>query len=97
MEQIKVSLNEVSVTAANIRMVNQQIYDLLLNSKIEMDKLQAFWQSESSQTAKERFHQFSLQFDRQKEIIEAYAQFLDHTVQTYDSLEMAINSNASSF
>ncbi len=97
MEQLKISLADVSNTASNIRVVNQQIYEILKNAKNEIDKLQAFWQSESSETARQRFAQFSMQFDVQREVIESYAQFLDYTVQTYDSLETAINSNATSF
>lgn len=97
MEQLKISLAEVQNASLNLRGCNQQIYDFLSHAKSEMDKLAAFWQSESSETARQRFQQFSTQFEAQREIIEAYARFLDHTVETYDALETAINSNASSF
>lgn len=97
MDNIKISLAEVQTTADTIRTRNQQIYDLLQNAKREMDKLQGFWQSESSETVRQRFSQFSSQFETQREILDAYARFLDHTVQTYDALETAINSNATAF
>lgn len=97
MENINISLAEVQSAANAIQSCNLRIYDLLNNAKKEMDKLQAFWQSESSDTVRQRFALFSGQFETQKEIVDAYVRFLEHTVQTYDSLETAINSNASSF
>lgn len=97
MENIRISLAEVQSCADSIKASNQLIYEILGNAKAEMDKLQAFWQSESSDTLRQRFSQFATQFETQREIIASYAQFLEHTIQTYDALETAINSNASSF
>ncbi len=97
MDHIKISLAEVQSTADTLRSCNMRIYDLLHEAKKEMDKLQSFWQSESSDTVRQRFFQFSNQFETQKEIINEYVRFLEHTVQTYDTLETAINSNAASF
>ncbi len=97
MEQIKISISEVENTAANLRIVNQQIYDILQNASNEMNRLHSFWISESSETARQQFMRFAAQFDIQREIIQSYAQFLEHTAQTYLTLESTINSNASTF
>ena len=38
---------------------------------------------------------FSRRFEEQKEVIESYADFLDMTVLSYETLETTIQSNAS--
>ncbi len=71
------------------------MYELLMNMKKEMDNTNISWISEAGETIRSRFNQFAARFDRQKEIIDTYAKFLDMTVSSYDTLETTINSNAS--
>ena len=97
MENIKIITADVTAAASSLRSCNGMIYDLLQRAKQEMDRLSHVWQSESSDTIRQKFSQFSNQFENQRQIIDAYAQFLDHTAATYDSVETAINSNATSF
>ncbi|MBQ1468915.1 MAG: pore-forming ESAT-6 family protein [Solobacterium sp.] len=95
MNNLKISLAEVSECASRIRILNQTMYELLMNMKKEMDNTNISWISEAGETIRSRFNQFAARFDQQKEIIDTYAKFLDMTVSSYDTLETTINSNAS--
>jgi|BioPla2DNA2_1021312.scaffolds.fasta_scaffold15321_2 WXG100 family type VII secretion target len=96
-EGIKISLNEVSSTAGTIRNLNTNLDARLMEIKNEMNGLAASWQSDASNTIRERFNSLSTKFAEYKEIIDSYAKFLDNTVTNYNSTETAINSNASAF
>lgn len=95
MEHLKITFSDVHQAADTIRSCSMKIYDLLNNASYQMKQLESFWESEGSASIQSHYSQFSSQFEIQREIIDAYANFLDHTVQTYQSLENAINSNAS--
>lgn len=97
MDNIKISLDEVNNCAQTIRMINQSLYDILSDTKKEMNSLNISWISDSAETIRQRFNQFSNKFEAQKETIDSYAKFLDFTISSYDSLETTINSNAESF
>ncbi len=94
MDQISISLNEVSETASRIRQLNQMMYDALSDMKKEMNLLSGTWISEGSEEIRSRFAMFAGRFDRQKTVIDEYARFLELTVSSYDSLESAITGNA---
>lgn len=97
MEEIKISLNEVTECANQIRNCGNQLYEHLQIIKKEMDSLNGTWLSESGETIRGKFNVFSNRFDQDREVIQSYAAFLDLTVQSYDSLENTINANASNF
>lgn len=94
MDQISISLNEVSDTASRIRQLNQLMYDDLSEMRKEMNLLSGTWISEGSEEIRSRFAMFANRFDRQKTVIDEYARFLELTVSSDDSLESAITGNA---
>ncbi len=97
MDQIKISLGEVSNLAAQIRLINTNLDDVLNYVKQLMNELNSVWNSDGATAITNRFMQFSLRFEKESETIENYARFLDYTVASYDSLESTITSNASTF
>lgn len=97
MDKLNISLAEVKNTAEAIRSCNIQIDQQLQEAKKQMNDLSFVWQSDGSETIRQRFNQFASKFDLQREIIESYARFLDMTVTNYDSLESTIQANAGSF
>lgn len=97
MEDIRISLNEVSECANRLRELGNKMYDHLQIIKKEMDSLNGSWISESGETIRGKFNVFSNRFDQQREVIQSYGSFLDLTVSSYDSLENTINANASNF
>ena len=94
MNNLRISLAEVSECASSIRTLNAQMYDLLIRMKADMNETGGTWISEGGERIRTRFNQFASRFETQKEIIDSYARFLDLTVSSYDSLETAISSNA---
>ncbi|MBR3357649.1 MAG: WXG100 family type VII secretion target [Solobacterium sp.] len=95
MAGIRISLDEVSQAAAAIRRLNGSIYESVTAMRREMEKLDGTWISRGSSEIRERFMLFSRRFEEQKEVIESYADFLDMTVLSYETLETTIQSNAS--
>ena len=95
MEDLKITLYEVSQIANEIKRLNVNIDDSLQYVKREMDSLGTYWISDGSEMIKQRFNHFSNKFIEQREIIDAYAKFLDYVVTSYDSLESTIYNNAS--
>ncbi|MBR2990133.1 MAG: pore-forming ESAT-6 family protein [Solobacterium sp.] len=95
MDQLNISLEQVSETAAVLRTLNQSMQESLAQIKRLMNETDLSWLSESGETIRTRFNQFALRFETQKEDIESYARFLDRTVTDYDTLETTLNANAS--
>lgn len=97
MEQIRISLDEVSEIASSIRLLNSNLDDVLAYVNRTMHELSSVWISEGAETLMNRFSSFASRFLKESETIENYARFLDYTVSSYGSLESTITANASSF
>lgn len=97
MDQLKISLPEVSSTASQIRTYNSNLDDTLSYVNKLMHELNSVWLSNGQEALLARFEKFSQKFINESEIIENYARFLDDTVSSYDSLESTIVANASNF
>ena len=97
MDKINISLSEVATTASEIRRINANLDDTLAYVSKVMNDLNAVWISEGAQALMSKFIQFSKRFVLESETIESYANYLDFTVSTYDSLESTITANASNF
>lgn len=97
MDELKISLSDVSSTATQIRNYNSKLDETLSYVNKIMNELNSIWYSEGEETLLGRFQRFSQKFLNESEIIENYARFLDETVSSYDSLESTIVANASNF
>lgn len=97
MDEIKITLPEVSETAAQIRNYNSTLDDILAYVSKNMNELNSIWLSDGQETLLSRFQSFANRFIDESEVIESYAKFLDDTVSDYDSLESTIVANASNF
>ena len=94
MDNLKISLGQVSDCAAKIRSCNNEMFADLSRIRKEMDQTSGSWMSDGAEAIRSRFQQFAARFEQQKELIDTYARFLDRTVESYDSLETTITSNA---
>ena len=97
MEQLKISLPEVSQTASQIRTYNSNLDERLSYVNKIMNELNSVWLSDGEEALLARFQKFAQKFINESEVIENYARFLDDTVSSYDSLESTIVANASNF
>ena len=97
MDTINISLSEVANTASEIRRINANLDDTLAYVSKMMNELNAVWISEGAETLMSKFLGFSKRFVVESETIESYANYLDFTVSSYDTLESTITSNAANF
>ena len=97
MDQINITLQEVSNTAGQIRTYNARLDEILSSVNRMMNELNSIWRSEGQETLLSAFQKFSTRFIDESEVINSYADFLDNTVSDYDSLESTIVANASNF
>ena len=97
MDQINITLPEISNVAAQIRNHNANLDQILAYVNKTMNELNNVWHSEGEEVLISRFQKFATKFIDESEVIESYAKFLDNTVSDYDSLESTIVSNASNF
>ena len=97
MDELKISLPEVSATASQIRNYNSNLDETLSYVNKLMNQLNSVWLSDGEETLLARFQKFAQKFINESEIIEDYARFLDETVSSYDTLESTIVANASNF
>lgn len=97
MDNIKITIPEVSASATAIRTINNNLDEVLCGVSRMMNDLSGFWEGTAGETIVQRFQKFANKFIDENQTIEAYAKFLDYTVSSYDSLESTITSNASSF
>ena len=97
MDNIRITLPEVSETASQIRNYNSSLDEILSFVSKTMNELNSIWESDGQEMLLSRFQRFATRFIDESEVIESYARFLDSTVSDYDSLESTIVANASSF
>lgn len=96
MPDISITFEEVRTKANQIRSQNQTLSETLLQIKDAINKLEAVWTSDTSDTIRAKITGMQPKFDNYKTVIESYAKFLDNTVQQYETTENTLNSNASS-
>lgn len=94
---INISLDQVRSTASSISSINTDLYNKLQDVKKQMDNLAQTWQSDGSNTIRERFNALQPKFEQYKSVVDSYVTFLNQTSDSYDQTESSINSNASAF
>lgn len=97
MEQILITMEEVSQTAVMIRNENQSLEMCLQNIRVQIDQLSSYWQSLTADTVRNRFYALLPAFESYKTIVDSYAMFLDHTVVSYQETEAMLNMHADQF
>lgn len=95
MEELKISLAQVMHCAAEIRSCSQVMSEALERMRKEVSSTSGSWISEGGEAIRTRFQIFAGRFENQRQLMESYAQFLERAVESYDSLESTIISNAS--
>lgn len=97
MDQIQITLEEVTQTAMKIRSCNEQLNEKLMIMKQYMNDLESSWQSPAANAIREKFNGMLPIFNNYYEIIQLYAKFLDVTVSAYEQTENSIYHQASTF
>lgn len=82
-------------TATKVRTINDELYQYLKNFQSKIDMLDdSSWQSEGSQKIVAAINELAPNFDKYKQIIESYADFLVKTAEEYRANEESIKTNA---
>lgn len=97
MNQINISLEKLTSTAQEVRAMNAQLTQELQEMSRIVKEVGSVWESPASETFRARFNRMTPVFENYREIVEAYAKFLDSTVASYEATENTLNQNASSF
>lgn len=97
MDEIQITLAEVTNTAVLIRQHNMQLQEKLMMIKKMMNDLEVGWQSPASLTIREKLNGMLPLFSNYYEIIESYAKFLEQAVLLYEQTERSILQQANSF
>ncbi len=97
MEDIRITLPDVSSAASTLRSINASLDDTLNSVSKMMNDLSSIWKGTAGEAIVQRFQKFSSRFIDESETIEEYAKFLDYTVSSYDSLESTLSNNANNF
>ena len=96
MADIKITFEEVSQKASQLRSHNESLTQTLTTIKSAINALEAEWTSDTSDTIRAKITAMQPKFDSYKEVVESYAKFLDNTVAQYTATESSLNTNASS-
>lgn len=94
MDQIRITLAQVSKHAGVIRNQSAFLHQCLEEFHINMNQLNADWHSLAASTIQQRFQTMLPMFQQYRDIVDRYANFLDQTVQQYESMEQKINAYA---
>lgn len=94
---IKVSTQILTETADKIRNINTNMDSKLADINVKMNNLENSWQSAASSDIRSAMNALKPRFEDYKNIVESYAKFLDTTAASYESTEVAAQSNASAF
>ena len=97
-EGIQISTAEVTATASTIRSLNDSLTSKLEEIQAQMHNLENTWRSPAADSIRGKFDALANKaFGNYRDIINAYATFLDNTVGVYESTESQVNNNAEAF
>ena len=79
MENIHISLDDVTETASRIRQLSDAMYEDLTAMKKDMNLLSGTWISAGSEEIRNRFNMLSARFEDKKDVIDSYSDSLTYT------------------
>ena len=97
MANVRITFEEVRQVAGRIRTHNENLYNTLETIKNEINKLEADYTSDTSDTIRSKINGMEPKFITYKEVIESYAKFLDNAANQWEQNVAASNANANQF
>lgn len=94
---IQISTQTLIDTAGKVRNINSALDQKLADINKNMNDLDATWKSDAANDIRAAMNALKPRFEEYKSVVESYAKFLDHTAQSYESTESAIQTNAGAF
>lgn len=97
MAGIKITTQELTSTAQEIRKFNTKMDQDLAECNLSMNNLESTWQSDAATDIRANMNALKPRFEEYKNVIESYAKFLDNTAQSYETTEQTVQTNAGAF
>lgn len=97
MAGIKISTQELTNTASEVRSYNTKLDSDLADCNTQMNNLESTWQSDAASDIRAAMNALKPRFEEYKSVIESYAKFLDTTALSYETTEQTVQTNASAF
>lgn len=91
---ITISFEDVASSSSKIKKCSKELSSIITDLEKVINDIQSGWDSQASQTFKNRFKSFVDKFDDCKASIDAYATFLDKTVEAYRAVDTKISQAA---
>ncbi len=99
MAQMTLDTEQVMAIASQIESDNQQLLELLQESKATVDALSSYWQGKAADETRASYESFSGKFFQQyHDVLEQYVKFLRNNVATqYEQVEQINTQLADAF
>lgn len=95
--RIDINTQTLKDTSRRVTNINNCLDDQLTRINRLMNETEADWQSDAGREIREAMDALRPRFEQYKEVVTAYARFLEDTAQSYENTESSIQSNASAF
>lgn len=97
MPRIEISLDHLATLVSEIRLENQKLDAAFSDLSTSVQALEESWEGQASRAYHESFLKMTPRFRQYQDVIEAYATFLDQTIENYRMTELALMKNAENF
>lgn len=94
MSQIHVSVQQIRDTAGVLKQINHDLTQCLSEMLQEMNSLEVNWESETSNTIREKFNALSPHFQQYAQVMDNYIDYLYQTADQYEATENSLRQNA---
>ena len=96
-DTILIKFDELLQNADEIQKLNLDLRDTLDEIEKTVINLENVWESESSNSIRQKMKAMDKHFSQYEQVVTAYTKFLKDVVTTYQTVEKSINSTANSF
>lgn len=96
-DSIKISTQVLRETAGTINRINGTMDDKLKEINKKMNDLRNTWKSDAGDDIRAAMNALNPRFEKYKEIVSKYSEFLVRTAQDYETTETTIQNNAGQF
>lgn len=84
-------------TATEIRSINNDLENKLIEINTAMNNLESSWVSEASTEIRAAMNALKPVIEQYKGVVNDYAKFLDTTAQSYETTESSVHNSAAAF
>ncbi len=91
--KIQVQTQTLKNTASEMRKINKNLNNKLVEINKDMNSLESTWQSSSAMKIRQSMNKLKPRFDAYNSTVEKYCKFLDSAAKAYEDLEKVYGNN----